>query len=219
MTGPRSRAQAESPVGAADPFQRLLDRIREPGEHLIHVPGNDPAVLGPKLDAAVAAAAAAGSRSARLLLPGSGRRGANGGPALAERLARRHGIEVVAPDGAVAVTAQGMLFVRGATRPDGAEDAGSWIRYRDDDAARTGPRFPAPGWQNLVRTAVDGPYGTVLQTPAGLLLRAAGPVAAPPDEWLAVPAHEDAVTLLAGGFGGGPRRRRIGPRCCARCPR
>jgi hypothetical protein len=152
--------------------QVLSARRAGEGVVLVLAGGGDPGATGRAVAAAVAAIAEVGCPAVRLAMSGAGARGAD--QSIAERLARAYGIEVIAPDGAVVLTADGMMFVRGARRTDGGERAGQWVSRRPDGAAvRYGPRHPAPDWQEALLAVGDGPYGRIVQIPAGVLLTGA----------------------------------------------
>ncbi|MDQ2589125.1 hypothetical protein [Saccharothrix yanglingensis] len=101
------------------------------------------------------------SGSVRLVAPNLAATGPDGELPPAHLLAERLGVEVVAPDDALVPLQGGNVFVAGS-------DAG-WVAYRPDGGRRrSGPRHPAPWWQELL------PRDAGEQIPLGLWLRAPG---------------------------------------------
>ncbi|MDU0292604.1 hypothetical protein NUG22_25630, partial [Saccharothrix longispora] len=99
--------------------------------------------------------------SLRLLAPHAGAVGPAGEVPPARLLAERLGVEVVAPDNALVRLSGGSVFVSGP--------GAGWVAYRPGATGRrSGPRHPAPWWQELL------PGGLGEQIPLGLWLRTPG---------------------------------------------
>ena len=134
-----------------------------------------------------------GQPGMRLLAGGTGRPAPDGGPALADRLAERLGVEVVAPSGELLVLRGGELFTAGL--------CAGWLRFRRGlPPDRAGPRFPAPAWQPALP---EQPFRSrrfmVVPTPAGLWVRAARSVPATlQDLGFGVPPDPERLTVLVG---------------------
>ena len=129
-------------------------------------------------------------RSVRLALS---RAGASG---LAQQLADRMDIEVIAPDGPVVLLPPGVLFV---TSPVGV---GGWWTHRPGQIPdRQGPHHPTPSWRvELPKRQRFRPLALVTHAiPCGIWLHTPGRRQVSPDDpAYAIPADPDRVTVLIG---------------------
>ena len=140
----------------------------------------------------------------RLVVPGSG----SGHPmARAEWLADRLGTEVVAPDGFFAPADGGRsVFVVRDSRADGG--TGGWVSFRrGSQPVSGGPRFPAPRWEEHVRSRrwYTGSFGMVEPIPAGLWIHRRVPESLT-GQWLAKPLFDlptlpETLTVVLGAPG------------------
>ncbi|MET0133728.1 MAG: hypothetical protein ABW215_09050 [Kibdelosporangium sp.] len=134
------------------------------------------------------------SGSLRVVAPGLGTTGPDGGLPPAMLLAERLGVEVVAPTGMVRALADGSLFAAGG--------GGAWLAYRPGARrGRRGPRQPAPSWQDLVPEPLPD---HVVQIPLGLWVRRPGGVERPDDELWRRAADFDRMYVVLGAPGEQP---------------
>ncbi|GAA3677758.1 hypothetical protein GCM10022267_75730 [Lentzea roselyniae] len=127
----------------------------------------------------------------RLLAPHLGACGPAGHVPPARLLADRLGVEVVAPDNDLHALPDGTFFVWGP--------GAGWVSYRPGGAGRrTGPRHPAPWWQEHLPTT---PPEGVEQIPMGLWVRAPGGPARPADPLLELAADSQRLTVVIGAPG------------------
>ncbi|MFK3979138.1 hypothetical protein ACI2K4_02040 [Micromonospora sp. NPDC050397] len=127
---------------------------REPDRHTVIVAADPPIEL-PTLVELLSHHLPVRCESIRLVLSDAGQ------PGVAQVVADRLEIEVLAPTGAVMLLRTGMLFVAG----------GTWWCFRPGQPAqREGARHPAPDWQRLLPSTLRGtPPGLgVTAIPAGL---------------------------------------------------
>jgi hypothetical protein len=191
---------------AAPPPVALARIAREAGRQTVIVAA-DPPLQVSELVQLLAEHLPAGCRSVRLVLSHAGR------PEVAQELAERLHLEVVAPAGRVLLLPSGMLFASDGGQPGGGWPGGGWpggwYTFRPGaPAAHVGARHPAPEWQAAVPTGRATAGGLrVTSIPAGLWLHESEPVQPRLDgPILSVPVLPESRSVLVGR----PRRPTAG---------
>lgn len=186
--------------GAAPPPPEALARITREAERQTVIVAADPPLQLPELVQLLADHLPVGCRSVRLVLSRAGR------PEVAQELAERLRVEVVAPTGRVLLLPSGMLFATDDGQPGGGWPGG-WYAFRPGaPVAHAGARHPAPEWQAVVPTGRLVAGGLRLTSiPAGLWLHESEPVQIRLDGLIStIPVLREAPSVLVGRAGDPP---------------